>query len=171
MNPQRNGAEAAGSHVSVPAGAKGAKYPQAAQLAPPTEWVIPYRVRAAALEIGESITAWQGLLRCGLFCLRHTITRSTFGISDLQRRNASGVQAARCSAVPSAKLDVEIVASASARTKPLPVRSMVSPLSWRPCDQWGLDRLPMAMRFLTQLQNLQQRGDAAGAAVVTLGAA
>jgi len=85
-----------------------------------------YRVRAA-LEIGAFITAWHGLLRLGLFCLRQAMTRCTFGISDLQRRNASGVQAARCSAVPSAKLEVEMVASASARTKPLPVRSMVFP--------------------------------------------
>jgi hypothetical protein len=42
--------------------------------------------------------------------------RGMFGISELHRRNASGVQAARCAAVPMAKLEVEKVASASART-------------------------------------------------------
>src|SRR5271168_4585932 len=66
------------------------------------------------LAIGEFITAWQGLLRLGFCCLRQTTMRSTFGISELQRRNTSGVQAARCSAVPSAKLEVVQVARVSA---------------------------------------------------------
>ena len=33
--------------------------------------------------------------------------RGMFGISELHRRSASGVQAARCSAVPTAKLELE----------------------------------------------------------------
>ena len=80
--------------------------------------MVFYRDRAA-LEIGVFITAWQGLLRLGLFCFRQAITRSTLGISEPQRRNASGVQAARCSAVPSAKLEVGKMASATANAKPL----------------------------------------------------
>jgi hypothetical protein len=67
---------------------------------------------------GEFIAAWQGLLRFGLFCLKQATMRGMFGISELHRRNASGVQAARCAAVPMAKLEVEKVASASARTAP-----------------------------------------------------
>src|SRR5258708_37093875 len=97
----------------------------------PAASVISYRVRAA-LEIGAFITAWHGLLRLGLFCLRQAMTRSTLGISDLQRRNASGVQAARSSAGPSAKVEGEMVAGANARTTPLLVRSMVFPVSGIP---------------------------------------
>jgi hypothetical protein len=39
----------------------------------------------AALAIDEFITAWQGLLRFGFYCLRQTIMRLTFGISELQK--------------------------------------------------------------------------------------
>jgi len=53
--------------------------------------------------------------------------RSTSGISALHSRNTSDVQAARCSAVPIAKLKVEKVASAAARTKPLQMCFTVSP--------------------------------------------
>ena len=80
---------------------------------------------------GEFIAAAQGLLRFDLFCLKQATMRGMFGISELHRRNASGVQAARCAAVPMAKLEVEKVASASARTtKPevsLQIRFMTFP--------------------------------------------
>jgi hypothetical protein len=84
-------------------------------------------VYRAALEVGAFITAWQGLLRLSFSRLRQAVIRATFGISELHSRNTSGVQAARCSAVPIAKLGVEKVASVTARTKPLQMRFMASP--------------------------------------------
>jgi hypothetical protein len=81
---------------------------------------------------GVFIAAAQGLLRFCLFCLRQATMRVMFGISDLQSRNASGVQAARCAAVPMAKLEVEKVASASARTTKLEVSLQIRFMTF-PC--------------------------------------
>jgi hypothetical protein len=64
---------------------------------------------------GELIAAWQGLLRLDRFARRHATMRGMFGISELHKRSASGVQAARCSAVPTAKLELEKATRAMAR--------------------------------------------------------
>jgi hypothetical protein len=52
-------------------------------------------------------TARQSLLRFGFSFLRQATMRSTFGMSLPHRRKTSGVQAARWSSVPKAKLLVE----------------------------------------------------------------
>jgi hypothetical protein len=69
-------------------------------------------------EAGALNTVWQVALRFDFSRLRQATMASTFGIWDEQRRNTSGMQAARCSSVPRAKLGVEHVRQASAaRTK------------------------------------------------------
>jgi hypothetical protein len=77
--------------------------------------VVVWRDQRMDWASGELMAAWQGLLRLALFCRRQTTMAETFGIWEAHKRIASGVQAARCSAVPSAKLELDKVVSTKAR--------------------------------------------------------
>jgi len=79
--------------------------------------------------------AWQVALRFDFFCLRQATIASTFGIWAEHRRNTSGMQAARCSSVPRARLGVDHVRQASAaRTKlALPGIARNSLIARSPC--------------------------------------
>jgi hypothetical protein len=79
-----------------------------------------------------SNTNLQGVLRLALLAFIHAMMRSTLGISELQSRKTSGVQAARSLSVPSACPKV------GCKTKEIATRSAIAPnlrgfLNERPC--------------------------------------
>src|SRR5262245_89930 len=67
----------------------------------------------AGFSCAASNTARHSLLRLAFSRFRQAMIASTFGICAEHKRNASGVQAARCSATVRAKLAVEVDATAS----------------------------------------------------------
>ena len=72
-------------------------------------------------------TAWQVALRFDFFCLRQATIASTFGIWAEHRRNTSGMQAARCSSVPRARLGVDHVRRSSPYLASLETASSLDP--------------------------------------------
>ena len=70
---------------------------------------------SVALELASK-TDLQAGLRLDRFTVMQAMIRSTFGISALQSLKASGAHAARCSAVPTAKLVLAYADNASPTT-------------------------------------------------------
>ena len=76
---------------------------------------------------GALNTVWQAALRFDFSRLRQATMASTFGIWAEHRRNTSGMQAARCSSVPRARLGVDHVRRSSPYLASLETASSLDP--------------------------------------------